>query len=65
MKDNSGQQLLVGSEGKEDHRRAPDSDGARKHSRADSSCEPTRTRAHETGTVRDRAQTDKVTVTCT
>lgn len=37
VKDNSGQQLVPGSGGEEDHRRAPDSDGARTHMRADSS----------------------------
>ncbi len=57
VKDNSGQQLVPGSEGKQDHRQAPDSDEARKHTRADSSCELQRGRAHERRTVCDRAQT--------
>lgn len=67
MKNNSGQELVPGSEGKEDHRQAPDSDGACKHTCADSSCELEQGREHERRTVCDRAQThcvqDIVTVT--
>lgn len=39
VKDHSGQQLVPGSGGEEDHRRAPDSDEARAHMHADSSLE--------------------------
>lgn len=39
VKDNSGQQLVPGSGGEEDHRRAHDSDEGRGHMRADSSLE--------------------------
>ncbi len=57
VKDNSGQQLVPGSEGKQDHRQAPDSDEARNTHAQIHLVSCSGGRAHERRTVCDRAQT--------